>query len=415
MYLPSSFNYSALNRFFTSQGNPRIKSKEIDRILGKITRIQSSSASLTKPETQQASEKPSTSAQATSSDKSSQLTLPEASSLLKRLDQLFIHAQDNPNHYANTKKQEKIDKASKLKTALLNYQALLLDKQNHPPAVAQAAEAERFSPPEEIEQYENWMTSFKKAKKAIKRDKRRAIRRKTPKPNMGGAEASAGASSSLAKEERLKSLKPLSFSKDQSQGVNTAFPYDLNPFFDPPAQEGGAGIILGAGKNGRVISDPTDPTYVIKKFAAVVLGERISKADKIKTALEEVTLFNKYYGEDSAEVIEQNEDIYIRMIKIPGISLEQCVKDDNLPKNIGLLLMDLIIRLNECKIIHMDFHPGNILYDPNLNTLFPIDLSNEYNIYYDSSDDEKEQVNKVHSYYFNKLIQHVKDDKFDVL
>lgn len=415
MSLPSSFNYSTFSHFFTKKSESKLKSKEIDIWLGKIIRIQSSSAASAKPQTQQAAEKPSI------------LSLQEANLLLKRLDQLLISAQNDPAHYASSKKQEKIDKANRLKVALLSYQALLLSEQNQVPASSKTSKVQDFSTPKLIGQYENWMSSFKQTQKALNRSRRQAIKKKSEKSNSSSEENSSDETAATAsrplRRQRFKAVKNLSFSErkkpttkeseikkeeQETQPINTSFPYDLSAFFEPSNLEGATGITLGTGKNGHVISDPTDPSYVLKKFASNVLGEQVSKAEKIKTAVEEVDLFNRYYGDKSAEVIDQSENIFIRMIKVPGISLDQCIKEDKLPQDIGLLLMDLIIRLNECKIIHMDFHPGNILYDPTLNTLFPIDLSNEYNIYYEASDEEKEQVNKVHSYYFDKLIQATK-------
>ncbi len=419
MYFPSSFDYSTLIRFFIKQGSSKLKTQEINQLLGKIKAIQSTSTTLVKPETQQASERHITSTQSAESDKSSELSLKKINSLLKRLDWLLMQAQTDPAHYANAKKQEKISKASELKTALLSYQALLLNEQNQSQAAAQqTSKVESFSPPRLIDTYESWMNSFKQTKREIRRSRPQALRRKS---DSSSSDEEAESPSRPSKRVRLKSAKSLSFGeskdpneketesekKERNQAINTSFPQNINAYFEPTSSEGAgaSAITLGAGKNGQVISDPSDPTYVIKKFSAFVLGEQIPKAERIKTAIEEVSLFNQYYGEESAEVIEQGSDVFIRMLKVPGISLDQCIKENNLPNNIGLLLMDLIIRLNECKIIHMDFHPGNILYDPTLNTLFPIDLSNEYNIYYESSDDEKEQVNKAHSYYFNQLIQ----------
>lgn len=432
MYLPSSFDYSTIIRFFIKQGNSKLKTSEINQLLGKIKGIQSTSSASAKPETQQASERASISSQTTASDKSGELSLKETNSLLKRLDRLLMQAQTDPAHYASAQKQEKLNKASELKTALLSYQALLINEKNQPKAATskapkqQTSKVENFSPPRLIGQYENWMSSFKQTKRELRRSRPQAIRRKNDSSNSDSSSSDEAAKSPARslKDTRLKTAKSLSFitsknpqkketkseKKEPSQAINTSFSQDISAYFKPASSEGASAfaITLGAGRNGQVISDPSDPTYVIKRFSPIVLGEQIPIEERIKTAVEETSLFNQYYGEESAEVIEQKGNVFIRMIKVPGISLDQCIKENRLPKNIGLLLMDLIIRLNECRIIHMDFHPGNILYDPSLNTLFPIDLSNEYNIYYESSDDEKEQVNKAHSYYFNRLIEAAK-------
>ncbi|WP_341661765.1 RIO1 family regulatory kinase/ATPase [Vibrio sp.] len=134
------------------------------------------------------------------------------------------------------------------------------------------------------------------------------------------------------------------------------------------------GSLLGTGLCGEVRRDLAHEGFVLKSFS------RYSK----ELAQKECSLFIRIYGEGSAEVIEEADGLYLRMLEVPGVSLDKC-NPSELPDNARELFFQMISDLNEAGIIHGDLHSGNIMYDRDANRFWPIDLSNAYDSYYDSS------------------------------
>lgn len=135
-----------------------------------------------------------------------------------------------------------------------------------------------------------------------------------------------------------------------------------------------SGELLGSGLCGDVRRDVDHKGFVLKSFT------RFSKDD----AQRECQLFLKVYGEGSAEVVEKNDSVYLRMLEVPGKALVHCISSE-LPSNADELFLRMIADLNEVGIIHGDLHSGNIMYDYDSNRFWPIDLSNAYDAYYEES------------------------------
>ena len=135
-----------------------------------------------------------------------------------------------------------------------------------------------------------------------------------------------------------------------------------------------SGELLGSGLCGDVRRDVDHKGFVLKSFA------RLSKDN----AQRECQLFLKVYGEGSAEVVEKNGSVYLRMLEVPGKTLANCVSSE-LPENANELFLKMIADLNDVGIMHGDLHSGNIMYDYNSNKFWPIDLSNAYDVYYEES------------------------------
>ncbi|WP_339057136.1 hypothetical protein [Candidatus Regiella endosymbiont of Tuberolachnus salignus] len=152
------------------------------------------------------------------------------------------------------------------------------------------------------------------------------------------------------------------------------------------------GEIIGQGAAGIVRKDPKNPGFVIKNFNK-----------NYELACTEAKLFNQYYGEGSAEVLSDGNPIRVRMLKVPGKSLDKC-EFDELPKDSKLLFLKMISELNELKIIHGDMHPGNIMFDPTNKRFWPIDLSNGYSNYY-SSHEARNMMNIDDEHRFNVIMQ----------
>ncbi|EMI4516800.1 hypothetical protein V6560_004419 [Vibrio parahaemolyticus] len=139
----------------------------------------------------------------------------------------------------------------------------------------------------------------------------------------------------------------------------------------PKAREEGA--LLGAGLCGEVRRDIDHDGFVLKD---------ISRFPK-NLAQEECSLFQRVYGEGAAEVVEKEHGVYLRMLEVPGKTLDKC-EPSELPVNARDLFLQMISDLNDVGIIHGDLHSGNIMYDKDSNRFWPIDLSNAYDSYYNN-------------------------------
>ncbi|MFC0696606.1 hypothetical protein [Paraburkholderia humisilvae] len=155
---------------------------------------------------------------------------------------------------------------------------------------------------------------------------------------------------------------------------------------------------LGRGVEGEVREDTQNEGFVVKEFASRGMEHE---------AEEQARLFNRFYGEGSAEVFKgpkgygvTSGNTYLRMLKVPGIPLDSLRKGD-LPANSKELYMRLIMDLGDHKIMHSDFHQGNILYDEKAERFWPIDISNAY--------DEYHTMDKEILAIFNQY----EEDKFD--
>ncbi|OJB48840.1 hypothetical protein BGV60_24465 [Burkholderia ubonensis] len=136
------------------------------------------------------------------------------------------------------------------------------------------------------------------------------------------------------------------------------------------AKEDDAGKLIGRGLAGEVREDPNDNGSVIKSF-----GRNHELAGM------EQENFNAFYGDGSAEIFSRDGLTFMRMLKVPGQSLDKIDRND-LPGNSVQLYMNMISDLNEKRIIHGDMHPGNIMFDKEAGRFWPIDISNAYNRYY---------------------------------
>ncbi|MCZ8703384.1 protein kinase [Escherichia albertii] len=149
------------------------------------------------------------------------------------------------------------------------------------------------------------------------------------------------------------------------------------------------GQLVGAGSTAEVFEDLDAPSFLFKKYD--LIGN--SYDDVLDMAIKESENFNAYYGNDASNIIQYGGDIYLHMIRVPGIPLNALYTED-IPENLEELYLQLICKLNDIGIIHADLNISNLLYDKETNTLFPIDFRNIYYEYYSSSQEEKEHFDK---------------------
>lgn len=188
-----------------------------------------------------------------------------------------------------------------------------------------------------------------------------------------------------------------------------AEPYRLKGIMEhlgdvPPLQPGvngkkiDLGVEIGQGLYGVTYMDARDPQFVIKRLKpfsevyssasdtlsenTISLGSSSSSSsteDLWNSALDEADLFQRYYGVGTAEAIVEDELVYIRMRKVPGIPLF-AVENGGFASDAVERFVDMLERLAERGILHMDLHDGNILYHE--NEFYPIDFSSNYDSYF---------------------------------
>lgn len=130
------------------------------------------------------------------------------------------------------------------------------------------------------------------------------------------------------------------------------------------------GELIGEGTNGEVFLDADDNAYLIKVYLA---NEDESIAE---VARHEAEIFRRYYGEDAAMHLVDEEDVsHVRMYRIPGETLSS-LPPGSLPNNAEEKFVDMIERLNALGIMHNDLHSENVLWDSSSQSFLPIDISN---------------------------------------
>ncbi|AJI81870.1 T3SS secreted effector OspG-like protein [Yersinia enterocolitica] len=110
-------------------------------------------------------------------------------------------------------------------------------------------------------------------------------------------------------------------------------------------------------------------------------------------AKQESDLFNAFYGDEASVVIRHGGDVYLRMLRVPGTPLSD-IDTADIPDNLESLYMQLICKLNELGIIHYDLNTGNMLYDKESESLFPIDFRDIYTEYYSATKNDKEIIDR---------------------
>ncbi|EFH6738512.1 hypothetical protein GNO56_25580, partial [Escherichia coli] len=91
---------------------------------------------------------------------------------------------------------------------------------------------------------------------------------------------------------------------------------------------------IGRGLAGEVYKDPENPGYVIKRY---------NKSNS-NDAKNECVLFNRFYGEGSAEVFIENDRHCLRMLEVPGIPLTGI---SQFPEHADKMFLDMIIDMGE--------------------------------------------------------------------
>ncbi|PNK92807.1 protein kinase [Serratia odorifera] len=146
---------------------------------------------------------------------------------------------------------------------------------------------------------------------------------------------------------------------------------------------------MGRGSTADVYEDTKNPSFLYKKYD--LIGNE--RKDVIKEAKQESKLFNIFYGADSSSTIQHGKDIYLRMLRVPGIPLSE-IDTVDIPSNLDELYLKMICDMNELRIIHGDLNTGNMIYNTECNKLFPIDFKNVYSEYHSKNKNNKNNIDK---------------------
>ncbi|CNF30542.1 MULTISPECIES: protein kinase [Yersinia] len=149
------------------------------------------------------------------------------------------------------------------------------------------------------------------------------------------------------------------------------------------------GKLIGEGSTAEVFEDVNDSSALYKKYDLV--GDQYNEV--LEMARQESDLFNAFYGDEASVVIRHGGDVYLRMLRVPGTPLNE-IDTADIPDNLESLYLRLICKLNELGVIHYDLNTGNMLYDKESESLFPIDFRDIYTEYYAATKNDKEIIDR---------------------
>lgn len=193
----------------------------------------------------------------------------------------------------------------------------------------------------------------------------------------------------------LQSLGP-----KRRPGLKLNIDTSITPLERRKAEYQEQGILVASGSFGLVIRDPNDAGVLIK-----YVGQAY------ETAKAESKFFNQFYGEESSQVYrEANGDVFLKMLKVPGVPVAD-LSTENMPYNAKELFLKMVSDLSEAKIYHRDLHLGNVMYDAESQRFWPIDF--ESAVDFESNEHLKE--NQADAAMFEKSLQDLAKQKLDRL
>ncbi|GLT19406.1 hypothetical protein GCM10007938_31880 [Vibrio zhanjiangensis] len=150
------------------------------------------------------------------------------------------------------------------------------------------------------------------------------------------------------------------------------------------------GLLVASGSFGLVIRDPEDASVLIKDVGQGLEG-----------AQAESQYFNQFYGEDSSQVYrDANGDVFLRMLKVPGVPVADLAPED-IPHNAREMFLKMVSDLTEANIYHKDLHLGNVMYDAASQRFWPIDFESAV----DLSSGEQLKNHQADAVMFEKSLQ----------
>ncbi len=129
---------------------------------------------------------------------------------------------------------------------------------------------------------------------------------------------------------------------------------------------GGRPHIAGGGEG--EIYESADGKHVYKKFKG--MNQETSIPGSIKSEAES---FNAYYGAGSATALLEDNQVYLKMIKLDGIPVNK-IEKGSVPQHAARALLNMFDEMEEKDLFHQDVQGINFLYSERDNKVYPVDM-----------------------------------------
>lgn len=214
----------------------------------------------------------------------------------------------------------------------------------------------------------------------------------------------------LFKDLHQASLDRLSRTEDGLQGLgpkrrpglmlNLNIDTSITPLERRKLEYQKQGILVASGSFGLVIRDPNDASVLIKDVGQ---GYEAAKVES--------KFFNQFYGEESSQVYQDgNGDVFLKMLKVPGIPVAD-LSTEKMPDNAKELFLKMVSDLSDANIYHRDLHLGNVMYDAENKRFWPIDFESAI----DFKSNEHLKNHQADAAMFEKSLQYLVKQKLDKL
>ncbi|CAH0164457.1 hypothetical protein SRABI89_00852 [Pseudomonas koreensis] len=117
-----------------------------------------------------------------------------------------------------------------------------------------------------------------------------------------------------------------------------------------------------------MIFESADGKHVYKKFTG--FNEQNSIPGSIKFEAEG---FNAYYGAGSATALIEDNQIYLKMIKLDGIPLGD-IKKGSIPASGANALLEMFDEMEAKDLYHQDVQDHNFLWSERDTKVYPVDM-----------------------------------------
>lgn len=129
---------------------------------------------------------------------------------------------------------------------------------------------------------------------------------------------------------------------------------------------GGRPRIAGGGEG--EIYESLDGKHVYKKYREINMATSIPGS-----IYSEAENFNAYYGAGSAIALLEDNQVYLKMIKLDGIPLDK-IEKGSIPAHATYALLDMFDEMEAKDLFHQDVQGINFLYSEKDNKVYPVDM-----------------------------------------
>ncbi|MHC8406693.1 RHS repeat domain-containing protein [Pseudomonas sp. TMB3-21] len=130
---------------------------------------------------------------------------------------------------------------------------------------------------------------------------------------------------------------------------------------------GGRPPIAGGGEG--AIYESSDGKFVYKKFIS------FDRKNSIPGSVAyEGEMFNQYYGDGSATALLEDNQVYLKMIKLDGIPLDD-IEKGSIPAHSADALKKMFTKMEKKDLYHQDVKGKNFLYSEKDKIVYPVDMA----------------------------------------